>query len=313
MALLKKSLKDTLWDYVILTIGSIIYCMAWESFMIPNDIASGGVTGACTIVQIATGGAIPVSTSYFVVNVFLLIGAVLLLGKGFGVKSVYCILLSSVIFKILPNFDWIKCMEGQFLYLDNKLLVAIIGGLMESIGIGIILSREGSTGGSDIIAMVLNKFWPISPGKFYLYSDLFIIATILLIPGKTFEDMVYGYVAMITFSFMVDFVLLGRKSTVQLLIFSDKYKEIADYIIHKMDRGVTAINCVGWYTQKDRKVLLIIIRKYQVHEITKVVKQLDTRAFVSVSPATSVFGEGFEEIKTGMSDLKKAVPGNQNK
>lgn len=309
MALLKKSLKETIWDYIVLVFGTIIYCIAWESFLIPNDIASGGLTGACTIIQIATGGTIPVSSSFFVLNSLLLLIAFLIMGKGFGIRSVFCIFLSSLIFKIMPSMEWIHCAPGQFLYLDSKFLIALIGGLLESVGVGIILSREGSTGGSDIVAMILNKFWPISPGKFFLYSDLFIIATILLVPGRTFQDMVFGYVAMITFSFMVDFVLLGRKSTVQLLVFSDKYSEIADYIIHDLDRGVTAINCVGWYTQQDRKVLLIIIRKYQIHDLTKAVKQIDPKAFISVSPASSVFGEGFEEIKTGMDDLKKAVPG----
>ncbi|MCQ2146693.1 MAG: YitT family protein [Bacteroidales bacterium] len=309
MALLRKSIKETVWDYLVLFLGTIIYCIAWESFLIPNDIASGGLTGACTIIQIATGGAIPVSTSFFVLNTLLLLIAFLVLGKGFGIRSVFCILLSSLIFKVMPSFEWLKCVEGQFLYLGNKFVVALIGGLLESVGVGIILSRDGSTGGSDIVAMMLNKFWPISPGKFYLFSDLFIIATILLVPGRTFQDMVFGYVAMITFSFMVDFVLLGRKSTAQVLIFSEKYTEIADYIINVLDRGVTAINCIGWYTQKDRKVLLIIIRKYQIHDMTKVIKQIDPNAFMSVAPASSVFGEGFEEIKTGMSDLKNVVPG----
>ena len=156
-----------------------------------------------------------------------------------------------------------------------------------------------------IIVMIINKFWPVSPGKVYLYSDLVIIASILLIPDKTFEDMIYGYVAMVTFSFMVDFVLLGGKSTLQVMVFSEKYEQIADYIIYKMDRGVTALKAVGWYTRKDRNVLLILVRKSQLHDLCKAIKELDEKAFVSVSPASSVYGEGFDELKAGISRRKK--------
>ena len=196
-------------------------------------------------------------------------------------------------------------LEGRPLYISEKVLIPIIGGLVEALGIGIILERGGSTGGTDLLAVVINKFWPVSLGKVYIFCDLVIIASILLIPGRTFQDMVYGYIAMLTFSLMVDFVLLGRKSTVQVLVFSEKYEDIADYIIKVLDRGVTALNAVGWYTKSDKKVLLIIVRKSQLHDLTKAVKAIDNRAFVSVAPANSVYGEGFEEMKTGVDRKKK--------
>ena len=273
--------------------------------MIPNNIASGGLTGACTIIQFATGGLIPLSYSFFVLNVFLLITGAIVLGKGFGIKTVYAVLLSTVLFRILPTFDFIQAVPGNFLYVDNRLLIPIMGGIIEAVGLGLILQRGGSTGGTDVIVMIINKFWPVSPGKVYLYSDLVIIASILLIPDKTFEDMIYGYVAMVTFSFMVDFVLLGGKSTLQVMVFSEKYEQIADYIIYKMDRGVTALKAVGWYTRKDRNVLLILVRKSQLHDLCKAIKELDEKAFVSVSPASSVYGEGFDELKAGISRRKK--------
>ena len=178
---------------------------------------------------------------------------------------------------------------------------------MESVGIGMILLRGGSTGGTDIVAMILNKYWPISPGKVYLYSDIFIIASLLLIPteqGGGLVNMIYAYVMMLTFSFGVDFVLLGNKSSVQLLVFSKKYKEIADHIIYDVQRGVTALQSVGWYSQQESKVLLIILRKYQMNEVINEIKAIDKKAFISVSTAMSVFGEGFEEVKTGLK-LKK--------
>lgn len=299
-----KKVFHVIWDYLILSLGTLLYCFAWDGFLIPNDIASGGVTGACTIIQFATFGAIPVSYSFFVLNVLLIIIGVMILGKGFGIKTVYVVILSSVFFRILPIFDFLPAVQGNFLYIDNKLLVPIIGGMVEALGVGIIMQHGGSTGGTDIVVLGVNKFWPVSPGKVYLYTDLFIIASVLLVPGKCFEDMIYGYIAMITFSFMLDFVLLGKKSTVQVLVFSDKYEEIADYILQEMDRGVTALRSVGWYTRKEKPVLLVLVRKSQFHEMSKAIKEIDSKAFVSVSPASSVYGEGFDELKTGLSGKK---------
>ena len=291
-----KHVLYVIWDYIVVTFGTVVYCMGWTSFLIPNGIASGGGTGLCTIIYFATG--IPVSYSFFVLNALLLIAGFLMLGKGFGFKTIYVILLSTVLFKILPEYD---CLVAHF---DERLVVAVVGGIVESVGIGIVLLRGGSSGGTDIAAMVINKYWPVSPGKVYLYSDFFIIASILLIPGKTFEDMIYSYATVLTFSFMVDYVLLGQKSSVQILVFSKKYKEVADHII-EMDRGVTALNSVGWYSGEESKVLLIVARKSQLHQIVSIIKEIDNKAFVSVSTATSVYGEGFEEIKTGLKLKKK--------
>ena len=286
----------TLWDYFLMTVGSIIFCMAWTSFIIPNGLASGGLTGFCTILQYGTG--LPVGISYPVLNFLLLLLGFLVLGKGFGFKTIYVIILTSVLFDALPMFPQLEVL------MDEKLLVALVGAAMESVGIGLVLLRGGSTGGTDIIAMIINKFWPISPGRVYLVTDMFIILSILLVPDKGIVDVIYAYVVMLGFSFGVDFVLLGNKSSVQILVFSPKYKEIADHIIYDVQRGVTALQSVGWYSQQESKVLLIILRKYQMNEVINEIKRIDKDAFVSVSSANSVYGEGFEEIKTGF-DMKK--------
>ena len=296
-----KHILYVIWDYFLITFGLILYCMGWTSFLIPGGIASGGGTGICTIIYFASNGAIPVSYSFFVLNAFLLIAGFAALGKGFGFKTIYAIMVSTLLFDILPRFD-----EYLVVTFDDRLITAIVGGLIEAIGIGIVLMRGGSTGGTDILAMVVNKYWPVSPGKVYLYADLFIIASVLLVPDKTLDDMVYGYVTMVTFSFTVDWVLLGNKSSMQILIFSSRYKEIADYMINNMNRGVTALDSVGWYTGAESKVLLIICRKVLLHTIVEAGKTIDPRAVVSVSSANSVYGEGFDEIKTGLK-LKKGA------
>ena len=287
---------STLWDYFLMTVGSVIFCMAWTSFLIPNGLASGGLTGFCTIIQYGTG--LPVGISYPVLNFLLLLLGFLVLGKGFGVKTIYVIILTSVLFDALPMFPQLVVM------MDEKLLVALVGAVMESVGIGLVLLRGGSTGGTDIIAMIINKFWPVSPGRVYLITDIFIILSILLVPGKGIVDVIYAYVVMLGFSFGVDLVLMGNKSTVQILVFSSKYQQIADHMITNVDRGVTALQSMGWYSKQESKVLLIVARKYQMNTILNEIRNIDTRAFISVSSAMSVFGEGFEEVKAGVKTKK---------
>ena len=297
-------LLTLLLDYFLISVGTLIFCLAWTSFIQPNSLTSGGLTGLCTIVQYATNGLIPIGITYPLINGALLIMGFLTLGRSFGFKTIYVIILSSVLFSVLPNFDGEVWPLNLQVLIDNKLLVVMVGALMESVGIGLVMLRGGSTGGTDIVAMMINKYWPISPGKVYLYSDLFIIASLLLVPGKSIEDLMYAYLLMLGFSFGIDYVLLGNKSSVQILVFSSKYEQIADHMINNVRRGVTALQSVGWYSKKDSKVLLIISRKYQMNEVVNEIKRIDKKAFISVSTAMSVYGEGFEEVKTGLN-LKK--------
>ena len=297
-----------LWDYFLMTVGSVIFCMAWTSIIIPTGLASGGLTGLCTIIEYATNGAIPMGIPYWIMNIGLLVIGFLSLGRAFGIKTIYVIILTSVLFNILPEFEVLK--YYGFVENDEKLLAALIGAAMEAVGLGIVLLRGGSSGGTDIIAMIINKYWPVSPGRVYLYTDIFIIASLFLLPDKGLIDVVYAYIIMLGFSFGIDFVLLGNKSSVQILVFSSKYEEIANHIIHEVHRGVTAIQSVGWYSQQESKVLLIVSRKYQMNEVVNEIKSIDRKAFISVSTAMSVFGEGFEEVKTGIK-IKKI--GQKNK
>lgn len=297
------NLLTTIWDYFLMTVGSLIFVMAWTSFLIPNGLASGGLTGLCTIIQYGTG--IPVGWTYPTINIILLILGFLSLGKAFGVKTIYVIVLTSVLFEVMPKFPQLE------VYIDEKFFVALVGSAMESVGIGLVLLRGGSTGGTDIVAMMINKYWPVSPGRVYLFTDIFIISSLLFIPDKGLVDVIYASVVMIGFSIGVDFVLLGNKSSVQILVFSSKYEQIADHMINEVRRGVTALQSVGWYSQKESKVLLIIARKHQMNDVVNAVKAIDKNAFISVSTAKSVYGEGFEEVKSGLK-LKKNQEAEDN-
>ena len=289
---------SVIWDYFLMTLGSLIFVMAWTSFLIPNGLASGGLTGLCTIIQYGTG--IPVGLTYPTINILLLVLGFFCLGKGFGFKTIYVLALTSILFEVLPMFPVLEVTN-----FPDMLLVAIVGATMESVGIGLIMLRGGSTGGTDIIAMIINKYWPVSVGQVYLYTDIFIITLLLFVPDKGIVDMIYAYVVMLGFSFGIDFVLLGNKSSVQILVFSSKYEQIADHMINNVRRGVTALQSVGWYSKKESKVLLVIARKQQMNEVVNEIKEIDKHAFISVSTAMSVYGEGFEEVKSGLK-LKKS-------
>lgn len=291
-----KKAGSVAWDYIQLTVGTLLYCLGWTSFLIPNGITSGGLTGLCTTIQFGLG--IPVGISFPVLNTCLLILGFLFLGKAFGFRTIYVIALSSVLFKVLPDFPVLEVL------IEEKLLVCLLGAGMEAVGIGITLNKGGSTGGTDIIAMLVNKYWPVSPGRVYLICDIFIVSLIFLLPDKGIVDIIYAVVVMVTFSLGVDYVLMGRKTSVQILVFSSKYEEIANHMIHDMKRGVTALDSVGWYTQKEGKVLLIVARKQEMNNVIRAVKEIDKSAFISVSTAKSVYGEGFEEVKTGIKKRK---------
>ena len=292
-------------DYLILTLASFIFAFAWEGFMIPNGMSAGGIMGLCTIIQYATGGLIQAQYSYFAINALLLIVAVLAMGIGFGFKTVYCIIMTSVAMEIIGNIPAIHCVTGGFFFVRETLLIPVIAGVLEAVGIGLVLRNGGSTGGTDIIALMINKYWPVSLSTAFLVSDLIICSLLLFLPEKQFADMCYGLVELVTFSLMIDMVVGGKKSSYQLLVFSDKYTEIADHIISRMDRGVTVLKAMGWFTRKDRNVLLILISRNQFSALSRVIKEIDPKAFMSVSQTHNVYGEGFEEIKAGVKTNKK--------
>ena len=292
-------------DFIILTVACFIFAFAWEGFMIPNGMSAGGMMGLCTVIQYATGGLIPAQYSYFAINALLIIIAVIAMGIGFGFKTIYCIVMSSLAMEIVASIPAIHSVAGQFFFVKETLLIPIIAGLLEALGLGLVLRYGASTGGTDIIALMVNRYWPVSLSKVFLISDIFIVAALLFLPDKSFTDMVYGLVEIITFSAIIDYVVGGDKSSYQLLVFSDRYSEIADHIITNMNRGVTVLSAQGWYTKKDKNVLLILINRKQLPSLTKVIKEVDPKAFMSVSSTNNVYGEGFEEIKTGLKRKNK--------
>lgn len=284
-----------------ITLGIAFYTFAWQAFMIPKGFFSGGVTGIATVLNFATGGdgitgGIPIPVTYFVLNILLLVVGFFVLGTKFGFKTIYAIIVASIFLKLFQGV-WISPIEEDFLN-------ALIGGAISGCGIALTFLAGGSTGGTDIVTLVIKRYFNVTEGKVYLIVELLIISSIILIPGKGIQEMVYGYLTIIAFSTALDYILMGNRSTVQILIFSKEADRIADMVL-SMGRGVTAVPSVGWYSKQEGKVLIVIAKKNQMPAITRAVKELDDKVFISVCSATGVFGQGFEEVKTGMKKIWK--------
>ncbi|MBO7643918.1 MAG: YitT family protein [Bacteroidales bacterium] len=305
-----RKILRTVWDYLALTFACFIFAISWECFMIPNGMSAGGMMGLCTVVQYATGGLIPAQYSYIVINVVLILIAVLAMGIGFGFKTLYCIAMSTIAMQIMSGFTVMHSLPGEFFYVREALLIPAIAGVLEALGIGLVIRYGGSTGGTDIIAIMINKYWPVSLSTAFFVLDFVVVSLLLFLPDKTFADACYGLVEIIVFMIMIDPVVGGKKSSYQLIVFSNKYELIADHIANVMERGVTVLHAQGWYTKQDKNVLLILISQREFPALSKVIKEIDPKAFMSVSPTHNVYGEGFEEIKTGITINKKKNGGN---
>lgn len=299
-------------DYLVMTIGVLFVTVAWECFMIPNGMSAGGLMGLCAVIEYATGGAIIASYSYAVINIALILIAIWAFGIGFGFRTLYCIGMQALALKLFANLDFLQAVPGNFLYIHDRVMIPVIAGVLEAVGIGLTIRKGGSTGGTDIIALMVNKYWPVSLSRMFFITDFIIITSILFLPGKVFGDMVYGYIMMAAYAAVIDFVVVGDRGAVQLLVFSSHHKEIADYIINKMERGVTVLKAIGWYTKQEKDVLLLLMRRNEVPEVSKVIKALDSKAFMTVNSVGGVYGEGFEEIKAGITGKKKKKDDQQN-
>ena len=295
-------------EYTLITLGVTMYVMGWIIFLIPNNMIGGGVTGLGSIVQYATNGVIKIGYTYFVVNAGLLVAALFTLGRSFGAKSIYAILLTSVLLNAAQGIFPQPLI--QTLALDNgKLMCTIMGGIMVGIGIGLSMSQGGSTGGTDIIALIVNKYRNVSPGRMILILDAVIILSSLLVPSYMADGtlmpwpdkittVVYGFILITIVSTVLDLYLTGSRQSVQIFVLSPKYAEIADAITNDLHRGVTVFNGKGWYTKHDTEVVMVITRKSDLNVFLKYINSIDPNAFISVSAVTGVYGKGFDKFKS---------------
>lgn len=306
----------TIKEYVLVALGILIYVTGWTVFLVPNNLVGGGVTGVSSILQYATGGAVRMGYTYFAINLILLVIALFTLGKAFGIKTVFAIILASVGLNVLQ--DIIPADICYNLAVKNgKLMSTIIGGITAGIGIGMTMSQGGSTGGTDIIALVVNKYRNVSPGRMILAIDVVIIGSSIIVPSYTPDGellpftekivtVVYGLILTTVCSTVLDLYIAGSKQSVQVFILSKKYAEIADMITNDLHRGCTVLNGQGWYTKQETYVVMVLTRKSDLNLLLKMIKNIDSNAFLSVATVTGVYGQGFEAIKV-KADKNKII------
>ena len=303
--ILKSSLGTLFKEYALVTLGVISYALGWSIFLLPNNLIGGGVSGFASILFYATG--LPMGVTYFILNVLLLVIGTKILGTGFGGKTIYAIVMTSVMLSIMPKIipaDFIH----EFALSNGKLICTFLGGIIAGFGIGLSISQGGSTGGTDIVALVWCRFYPASPGRVILIIDVAIILSSLLFPSYTeagdllpFTDklavVVYGLIQVTVSGYAIDLYLSGSKQSVQAFIFTKKVNEMADAIAFDMKRGVTVLPAKGWYSKEDKQVLMVVTRKTDLNLLLRYVKSIDPDAFLSVSSVMGVYGQGFDTIK----------------
>jgi len=283
----KKRFFQEIKSYSITTIALFVMALGWTGFLIPNKILGGGVNGIATMLFWTTD--LSTGITIVVVNIVLILIALRIIGSGFGVKTVYSVVVISAMFSILQYY-----IKAPFV--TDRFMAAIVGGVLSGTSIGLVFTQGGSTGGTDIIALIVNKYHNISPGKIILLIDVFIISSSYFI-FPSIETLVYGFVVMGVSSYTIDLVLTGFKQSVQLFVFSKNAEVIADRITRETGRGVTLIKGTGWYTKNEQSVLMIMAKKMESQQLFRIIKEVDPDAFVSLNTVMGVYGKGFDVIR----------------
>ena len=293
----KKTILEEVKRYVIITLALFTMCLGWTAFLIPNHLMGGGVSGIATLIYWATNGAVSTGLSVFVINAVLLVIALKVIGVGFGIKTAYSIVMASVFMSLLQHFITDPMMAGTMEpFVSDHFLAAILGGGLAGLSIGVAFTQGGSTGGTDIIAMMFNKWFNISQGRVILICDIIIISCGFLV-GNTISDFIYSFVVLGVCSYCIDLVLTGNKQTVQAFIFTSEPEKVADRISNEMQRGVTVINGTGWYTKKEGPILMVVAHKRESQMILRIVKDEDPKAFMTMNTVMGAYGKGFEPMK----------------
>ncbi|MDY6250732.1 MAG: YitT family protein [Bacteroidaceae bacterium] len=313
---LKLSYFQEIKDYVSITLGLVMYAIGVNVFQLPYQITGGGVAGVGAI--LFYGFSLPQAYTFFIVNIFLLILAIRILGWKFCIKTIYAVVVLTFLLELGRQicYNYGQAHLGEFvlspngmpqIVKDNAFMSAILGASIEGIGLGIVFLNNGSTGGTDIIAAIVNKYRDVTLGQVIMFFDILIITSSGLLPSIGISEMLYGYCTLIVSSILLDYVVDRGRQSVQFLIFSEKYGEIADAIT-STGRGVTVLNGEGWFTHTDRKVLCVLAKKRESTNIFRFIQSIDPNAFVSQSKVIGVFGEGFDRIKAKKNKEDVATP-----
>lgn len=281
-------------SYLVITLGILVYTFAWSAVMLPAKIVGGGVSGISSVLYYAVGIHIPIGIMNLIINAILVIVGFRVLGSKFGANTIYGIIMSSACFIL-----WQQVLHVETLFDVDQFggfMCAIIGGALCGGGIGLTFAMGGNSGGTDIIALIVSKFYNISPGKVIMYLDIVIVGCSYFVSHKI-ENIVFGYIVMVTMTYVLDMVLDGNKQSYQIMIFSPKNKEIGEAITTEVGRGATLLDAEGCYSHQGQQVLMIMVHKTDKPHVMQIIHRIDDNAFISVSKTQGVYGKNFEKLK----------------
>ena len=299
--MIKQAIARELKDYFNITLGLMLYTFAFTVFLLPYEIVTGGIAGIGAVVFYAT--KFPVQYTFFIINAVLIVAALKILGWRFLMKTIYATFMLTFLLEVAQ--EAIVQPDGSFYKLlgeGNDFMSLVIGCMMTGTALAIVFLNNGSTGGTDIIAASVNKYRNISLGRVILLIDVCIVGSCLFI--DTFgpiqvrcQMVVFGFCTMFVECNMLDYVMNLQRQSVQFLIFSKKYQEIANAIAKRTEHSITLLDGHGWYSGKATKVLCLMAKKSESVTIFRLIKLIDPTAFVSQSSVIGVYGEGFDQIK----------------
>lgn len=296
-------------DYFNITLGLMLYTLGFTVFLLPYEIVTGGIAGISAIVFYSTG--FPVQYTFFIINAALIILALKTLGWKFLTKTIYATFMLTFMLELAQEI--VVQPDGTFYKLlgeGNDFMSLVIGCIITGTALAVVFLNNGSTGGTDIVAAVVNKFHNISLGKALIMVDFCIIGSCLFIDSfgaidLRFRKVVFGLCTMLIECLMLDYVMYWQRQSVQFMIFSKKYQEIAFAISRKTDHTLTILDGHGFWTGRPTKVLCLLAKKRESVQIFRIVKQIDPNAFVSQSSVIGVYGEGFDEMKVKVKEDEK--------
>ncbi len=283
------SLKRFYWkDYLTIFLGTFMYALGVTQFIMPHHFVVGGLTGVAVLFNYAFG--LPVSLLVLIMNGILLLVAFRILGSEFLIKTIVGVASLSFFIAMFESFHW------QTIMMEEPLMAGLIGSIIAGAGVGLVMSVNGSTGGTDVIVLVVNKFRNVTPGRTMLFVDLIIVSSSYIL-FRSVETIVFGIIIIAVMSTSVDWILSGIRQSVQFFIISQRYDEIANQINMQLNRGCTVLEGTGWYTQLPQKVLLVMAKRSESNSIFRLVKSIDPQAFISQTNVIGVYGKGFDRMK----------------
>ncbi|MCD6267344.1 MAG: YitT family protein [Thermotogaceae bacterium] len=279
---------ETIREYFFATVGTFITALGLVIFLIPSNIAAGGVSGLSIILN----HFIPISVGVwmYILNGILFLIAFLTIGFDFSAKTIYCTFVLNFFVDFLDRFSIVPKYSGEDLF-----IVVFFGDILTALGMAITFSQNASTGGTDIIARIFNRYFGTSLGKTLLFVDF----TIGALAGVSFNARtgMYSILAIIINGLSIDFIMHGLELSSEVFIISSKNKEIASFVLNKLERGATYIPAKGAYTGTDREVLMVVVKRRELNELIRYIRKLDPSAFVIIKEVRQVLGEGFKKIE----------------